>query len=74
MMCKFKRWIEKGGHYDVELKRWMQRGYYDVQIKREDGYGRVKWHFKERIDGKKGNVMCKLRGWVDKGGHYDVQM
>ena len=42
IMCKFKRWIEKGGHYDVELKRWMQRGYYDVQIKREDGYGRVK--------------------------------
>ena len=34
--------MEKGGHYDVELKRWMQRGHYDIQIKREDGYERVK--------------------------------
>ena len=21
-----------------------------------------------------GNLVCKLRGWMDKGGHYDVQM
>ena len=42
MMCQFKGWMEKGGHYDVELKRWMQSGHYDVLIKREDGYGRVK--------------------------------
>ena len=37
MMYKFKGCMEKGGHYDVELKRWMQRGHYDVQIKRVNG-------------------------------------
>ena len=38
MMCKLKgRMHYKGGHYDVELKRWMQRRHYDVQIKRADG-------------------------------------
>ena len=21
MMCKFKGWMEKGGHYDVQIKR-----------------------------------------------------
>ena len=25
MMCKLKRWMDKGGHY-VEMKRWMQTG------------------------------------------------
>ena len=23
MMCKLKGWIDKGGHYDVEMKGWM---------------------------------------------------
>ena len=47
MMCKLKRWIDKGGHY-VETKGWMQKGiimmsklqcwmdkggHYDVEIK-----------------------------------------
>ena len=26
MMCKFKGWMDKGGHYDVEIKGWMQQG------------------------------------------------
>ena len=27
MMCKIiKRGMDKGGHYDVEMKRWMQKG------------------------------------------------
>ena len=26
MMCKFKGRIDKGGHYDVEMKGWMQKG------------------------------------------------
>ena len=26
MMCKLKRGMDKGGHYDVEMKRWMQKG------------------------------------------------
>ena len=31
MMCKLKGRMDKGGHYDVEMKRWMQKGghYYD---------------------------------------------
>ena len=33
MMCKLKGRIEKGGHYDVQMKSWMQKGHYDVQIK-----------------------------------------
>ena len=49
MMCKLKEGMDKGGHYDVEIKGWMQkggnlirklkgrmdkRGHYDVQIMR----------------------------------------
>ena len=26
MMCKLNVRIEKGGHYDVEMKGWMQKG------------------------------------------------
>ena len=26
MMCKLKGGMNKGGHYDVELKGWMQTG------------------------------------------------
>ena len=37
MMCKLKGWVDKGGHYDVQMKRWMEKGHYDVQIKRVDG-------------------------------------
>ena len=33
MMCKLKGRIEKGGQCDVQMKRWMQKGQYDVQIK-----------------------------------------
>ena len=25
-MCKLKGWMDKGGHYDVEMKWWMQKG------------------------------------------------
>ena len=25
-MCKLKGGIDKGGHYDVEMKGWMQKG------------------------------------------------
>ena len=38
MMCKLKGGMDKGRHYDVEMKRWKQKGgHYDVQIKRVDG-------------------------------------
>ena len=36
MMCKLKGQMDMGGHYDVEMKGWMQRGHYDVKIKRAD--------------------------------------
>ena len=26
------------------------------------------------MDRKGGNMMCKLKGQMDKGGHYDVEM
>ena len=25
MMCKLKGWMDKGEHYDVEMKRWMEK-------------------------------------------------
>ena len=25
------------------------------------------------MDEKGGIIMCKLKGWMDKGGHYDVK-
>ena len=27
----------------------------------------------EKVDAKGGNMMCKLKGQMDKGGYYDVQ-
>ena len=29
MMCKLKGWTDKGKHYDVETKGWMQKGILD---------------------------------------------
>ena len=26
------------------------------------------------VDAKGGIMMCKLKEWMDKGGHYDVEM
>ena len=26
------------------------------------------------MDEKGGIIICKLKGWMDKGGHYDVQI
>ena len=26
------------------------------------------------MDGKDGMMMCKLKGWMDKGGQYDVEI
>ena len=26
MMCKLKGRMEKGGHYDLQVKGWMQKG------------------------------------------------
>ena len=37
MMCQLRGRMDKGRHYDVEMKGCLQRGQYDVQIKRVDG-------------------------------------
>ena len=38
MMCKLKGRTDKRGHYDAEMKGWMQKGgHYYVQITRADG-------------------------------------
>ena len=26
MMCKLRGWMDKGGHNDVEIKKWIQKG------------------------------------------------
>ena len=72
-MCKLKGWIDKGGHY-VKIKRCFQRGHYDVQIQRADEKGRALLCGNERVDATGGNMMCKLKGRMDKGRHYDVEM
>ena len=28
----------------------------------------------QSVDAKGGVMMCKLKGWIDKGGHYDVEI
>ena len=33
--------IDKGRHYDVEMKGWMENVHYDVQMNRADGKGRA---------------------------------
>ena len=40
MLCKLRGWMDKLGHYDVQMKRWLQRGAL-CAIKRVDGQGRV---------------------------------
>ena len=39
-MCKLHGLMDKGGHYDVEMKGWIKKGgggHYYVQIKRAEG-------------------------------------
>ena len=66
MMCKLKGGMNKGGHYDVEMKGWMQKGgiirctlkgqmdkgvHYDVE--RKGGW--KMWHYQvqiKRVDGQ----------------------
>ena len=26
LVCKLRGWMDKGGHYDVQMKRWLQKG------------------------------------------------
>ena len=45
-----------------------------MQIKRSDGQGRALSFGNERVDAKGGNMMCKLKGRMEKREHYDVQI
>ena len=61
MMCKLNGQMDKGGHYDVEMKGWMQKG-------------QALWCGNQRVDGKGGIMVCKLKGGMNTGGYYDVQI
>ena len=43
---------------------------YDVQIKCPDGKWRALCCGNKRVDATGSNMMCKLNGRMDKGGHY----
>ena len=53
MMCKLKGQMDKGGLYDVQMKRRMEKRHYDAQIKR-GGCIRV-------------NIRWKHKTWMQKG-------
>ena len=55
MMCKFKGWTNKAGHYHVQIKRWIQNGALKY-ANLKGGWIRV------------GTMMCKLKGrWIREG-------
>ena len=37
MMCKLKEGMDKGGHYDVEIKGWIKGGNLMCKLKGQDG-------------------------------------
>ena len=68
MMCKLKGGMNKRGHYDVEMKGWMQKGgiircklkgqmdkgvHYDVERKGE----RKMWHYQVQFKRGDGQVV-----------------
>ena len=63
MMCKLKGGMNKGGHYDVEMKGWMDERCFRpllCTVKAELGRGNERvdsklWHYQmqiKRVDGK----------------------
>ena len=52
MMCKLKVRIDKGGHYDVEMKVWMQKWALSCKL---NGW----------ID-KDGHYDMDIKGWMEK--------
>ena len=59
-MCKLKGGIDKGGHYDVEMKGWMQKG------------GIIRCKLKGGMD-KGGHYDVEMKGWMERW-HYHVQI
>ena len=55
--------MDKGEHYDVQMKRWIEKGHYDVQIVRMQRVG-IMWISKG--GSKVGIMMCKLKEQRDK--------
>ena len=53
MMCKLKGRMEKGGHYDVEMKGWIQRT------------GIIRCKLKGGMD-KDGHYDMEIKGWMEK--------
>ena len=53
MMCKLKGGMNTGGHYDVEMKGWMQKD------------GVIRYKLKGRMD-KRGHYEVEMKGWMEK--------
>ena len=54
--------------------RGWKRGHYDVQMQIVNGKGRALQCGNKKVDATGGNIMCKLKGQMDKGRHDDVEM
>ena len=52
-MCKLQGRMDKGGHYDVEMKGWMQKG------------GIIRCKLKGRMD-KGVHYDVEMKGWMEK--------
>ena len=63
--CKFKGQIDKGGHYDVEMKGWMQKGGI-MMCKFKGRMEKDIMMCKLKVDEKGGIMMCNLTGRMDK--------
>ena len=53
-MCKVKGRMDTGGHYDVEMKGWMQKG--DI----------IRCKLKGQMD-KRVHYDVEIKGWMQKG-------
>ena len=53
IMCKLKGGMNTGGHYDVEMKGWMQKG------------GIIMCKLKGLMDNE-GHYDVEMKGWMEK--------
>ena len=53
--------MDKGGHYEVEMKGWMEKG--GIMMCKFKGLMDKGWHYD-----------VEMKGWLQKGGHYYVQI
>ena len=52
-VCKLKAGMDRGGHYDVEMKQWMQKG------------GIIRCKLKGQME-KGGHYEVEMKGWMEK--------